>query len=194
MESTPATFDSAVAGLKPTRHRQPQRQPAGIRQAGLELSGQRGVGAPHPDGQIMLSRHADMLAAPIAARSGVPQGNPGRHLGAWKPITARAWAASRCSGRWRPWAMTARAHSSARPSWAALRIYPGPPLCRQRDDLELGGRLRPDPVHAQHLPEIRGGRRRRQPDQPVALARRRAGLRSQPAGETGLAAGPDLGL
>ena len=70
---TPATFDSAVAGLKPIPAiaNLNANQPEFARPVWSYLDS--AVSARRiRDGQIMLSRHADMLAA-IAARSGVPR-------------------------------------------------------------------------------------------------------------------------
>ncbi len=70
---TPETYNLAVA--KPgadSRHRPDECQPAGIRQTGLDLSGQRRLSPAHRRRQYLLAQNPGMLTA-IENQSGVPK-------------------------------------------------------------------------------------------------------------------------
>ena len=66
-------------------------------------------------GRAKKSEVAYWLAA-IERRSGVPGDDPGGHLGAWSPTSARSRATMTSSARWRPWPPTAAAATGPRAS------------------------------------------------------------------------------
>ena len=110
------------------------------------------------DGKAAMARNA-ARARPRRADLSASAGTWSPRSGGWSPISARRWASGRWCSRSRRW-----------PAWASGRLFPlradGDPEDRRprrhsgREARRLlGGRLRPDPVHALELSEARGRRR-----------------------------------
>ena len=149
---TPETYNRAMAGIAPVAAIQQviDNQPEFARQVWSYLDSRRiGRGA-IANAKIMLSRYRDMLAG-IEAKRACPRKYWWRS-GAWKPIMAPARANINLFAT-----LATLAYQGPRQQYARPRIPGGAEnaaaaeLSGFGNDVVLGGRLRPDPVHAHHF-------------------------------------------
>ena len=148
-------YDSATGGIsRRPADRGAERQPAGIRQAGLELSGQRCRPGPRRGRAAVACWRAMATCWPASKRaSGVP-----------KEILVAIWGMEtdygQAMGNFNLFAALATlAYDGPRLDFAKPELFAAMKIYQQQhypraDDRDLGRRLRPDPVHAVHLSRI----------------------------------------
>ena len=143
--------------------------------------------------------HAGALwrcAGPHRSAQRGAEGNPGRGLGHGKRLRRRRPAAINLFAALATLAYDGPRADYARPEFfAALQIYQEQHYPLSEMTRELGGRVRPDPVHPHHLSEICRRWRWRWPDRSVAVSAPDAlASAAQLLARPGLEARPALGL